>query len=134
MTAPNVRRALIRHQGYRPGELPSQRTIARVLNRLGFRLRRVQKTKPAKKIQETDAIFENVARANREADEDPTCLRISIDSKAKVKIGPFSRRGRSRGEEPVRAEDHDMNAKAKLALFGILEIGEALLTVSTTLG
>lgn len=69
------------------------------LNRFGFRLRRVQKTKPAKKIKETDAIFTNVARANREADEDPACLRISIDSKAKVKIGAFSRGGRSRAEK-----------------------------------
>ena len=67
--------------------------------RFGFRLRRVQKTKPVKKIKETDAIFANVARANRKADEDPACLRISIDSKAKVKIGAFSRGGRSRAEK-----------------------------------
>jgi hypothetical protein len=47
------------------------------LNRLNYRWRRVQKTKPLKKIQETEAIplsqqgagFEQVAKANRESDE-----------------------------------------------------------------
>ena len=99
MTAANVRRALIDEKGYRPDDLPADRTLRRMLNRFGFRLRRVQKTKPVKKIKETDAIFANVARANRKADEDPACLRISIDSKAKVKIGAFSRGGRSRAEK-----------------------------------
>jgi len=37
---------------------------------------------------------ETVFGWGREADEDPACLRISIDSKAKVKIGAFSRGGR----------------------------------------
>ena len=99
MTAANVRRALIDEKGYRPDDLPADRTLRRMLNRFGFRLRRVQKTKPVKKIKETDAIFANVARANRKADEDSACLRISIDSKAKVKIGAFSRGGRSRAEK-----------------------------------
>jgi hypothetical protein len=93
MTATSVRQALIEPRGYRDEDLPSERTIRRVLNRLGFRLRRVQKTKPVKKVKETDAIFANVRRANREADEDPSCLRISLDSKAKVKVGEFSRSG-----------------------------------------
>ena len=90
------------------------------MNRLGFRLRRVQKTKPAKKIKQTDAIFENVERANREADEDPGCLRISFDSKAKLKIGELSRGGKSRGEK--KTLDHDMKAKATRVPFGILEM------------
>jgi hypothetical protein len=102
MTAASVRQALIERKGYPPQDLPCERTLRRILNRLGFRLRRVQKAKPAKKIKETDAIFDNVERANREADEDPACLRISIDSKAKVKIGEFSRGGRSRGEKKRR--------------------------------
>ena len=36
---------------------PSVRTCQRLMNRLGFRLRFVQKAKPLKKIPETDAIF-----------------------------------------------------------------------------
>ena len=90
MTAASVRQALVDHKGYAPTELPSKRTMRRILNRLGYCLRRVQKTKPAKKIKETDAIFENVKRANQQADEDPACLRISLDSKAKLR--PFEQR------------------------------------------
>ncbi len=44
-------------QGYRADQLPSSTTMAEVLNRLGFRLRKVVKAKPLKKIKETDAIF-----------------------------------------------------------------------------
>jgi len=40
-------------------------------------LKRVQKTKPQKKIKETNAIFENVHEINKLADEDPETLRIS---------------------------------------------------------
>jgi len=39
--------------------LPSPSTMAAVLNRMGFRLRKVLKAKPQKKIKETDAIFDN---------------------------------------------------------------------------
>jgi len=45
--------------------LPADRTLRRMLNCFGFRLRRVQKTRPVKKIKETGAVFANVARANR---------------------------------------------------------------------
>src|SRR4029434_7646613 len=44
-------------QGYGEDQLPSPSTMAEVLNRLGFRLRKVIKAKPQKKIAETDAIF-----------------------------------------------------------------------------
>ena len=36
--------------------------MAAVLNRLGFRLRKVIKAKPQKKIKETDAIFANIKK------------------------------------------------------------------------
>jgi transposase len=42
---------------------------------------------------------------NETADEDATTLRISMDAKATVKIGPFSRKGKSRVQ--VHAADHD---------------------------
>jgi hypothetical protein len=38
-----------------------------------------------------------------------------------VKIGPFSRGGKSRGAEAVQAADHDMGAEAVLVPLGILE-------------
>ena len=54
--------AALRAQGYREGQLPSPSTMAEVLNRLGFRLRKVVKAKPQKKIKETDAIFDNIKK------------------------------------------------------------------------
>lgn len=38
-----------------------------------------------------------------------------------MKIGPFSRGGKSRGAEAVQAADHDMGAEAVLVPLGILE-------------
>jgi hypothetical protein len=52
----------LRAQGYREEELPSPSTMAEVLNRIGFRLRKVVKAKPQKKIAETDAIFANIEK------------------------------------------------------------------------
>jgi len=36
--------------------------MAEVLNRMGFRLRKVGKAKPQKKIKETDAIVDNIKK------------------------------------------------------------------------
>ena len=58
---------------------------------------------------------------NTLADADPQSLRISMDTKATVNIGEYSRYGRSRGLEPVKALDHDMRPKEKLIPGGILE-------------
>ncbi len=108
--------------------MPSERTISDIMNRLDYKLRRVQKIKPLKKIKETDAIFDNVHKINQEADEDTETLRISIDTKAKVKIGDFSRGGKARSKEPPEAVDHDMHPAAKLVPCGILGIVAAVLT------
>lgn len=57
-------------------------------------------------------------RINREADENPKKLRISLDTKAVVKIGDFSRGGYNRqGEDAL---DHDYAPAAKLTPFGIV--------------
>lgn len=58
---------------------------------------------------------------NALADADAETLRISMDTKATVNVGEYSRYGRSRGLEPLRALDHDMRAKEKLVPGGILE-------------
>ena len=50
ITAKAVRQALIKVKGYRDDALPQENTIGQILNRLGYRLRRVQKTKPQKKF------------------------------------------------------------------------------------
>ncbi len=69
--------------------------------------KKTQKVKPLKKIPEPDAIFERVAEANQAADSDAKVLRLSIDSKAKVRIGNLSRRGKARTLEAKQADDHD---------------------------
>lgn len=55
----------LRAQGYSEAHLPSPSTMAEVLNRLGFRLRKVMKAKPQKKIAETDAIFANIEKKTK---------------------------------------------------------------------
>ncbi len=100
-----------------------------MLNRLGYRWRRVQKAKPLKKVKETNAIFANVAAAHEQADRSPETVRISIDTKAKVQVGEFSRDGEERGLEPVKALDHDRKPVATLIPFGILEVVAGLLTI-----
>jgi transposase len=82
-----------------------------------------------KKIAQTDAIFENVFEANQSADDNPTSLRLSIDSKAKVKIGNLSRAGKSRSLEPLKADDHDTQWQAILVPFGILNTQSEQLSI-----
>ena len=53
---------------------------------------------------------------NHAADADPKTLRVSMDAKATVKVGPFSRGGKSRAE--VKAADHDFEATAKVTPVG----------------
>jgi hypothetical protein len=130
VTGKKIREVLIQEKGYRDEELPHPRTFQRILNRLGYRLRRVQKARPIKKIEETDAIFDNVEQANQESDQRGDSLRISIDSKAHLKIGELSRGGESRGKEATKAHDHDTEVQAKLIPFGILEVMSAMLTIT----
>jgi hypothetical protein len=52
----------LREQGYAEQELPSPSTMAEVLNRMGYRLRKMVKAKPQKKIKETDSIFDNIKK------------------------------------------------------------------------
>ncbi len=40
--------------------------MAEILNRLGYRLRKVVKAKPLKKIKETDEIFINIKNKDQE--------------------------------------------------------------------
>ena len=51
------------------------------------------------------------------AKEDAGVLRISLDAKATVSVGPFSRRGKSRLR--LSAVDHDFQPDEKLTPFGI---------------
>jgi hypothetical protein len=61
----------LREQGIAEAQLPSPSTMAEVLNRLGYRLRKVLKAKPQKKIAETDAIFANLKKKTKQAKSPP---------------------------------------------------------------
>ena len=52
----------LRARGIAETQLPSPSPMAAVLNRRGYRLRKVLKAKPQKKIPETDAIFANLKK------------------------------------------------------------------------
>ena len=95
----------------------------------GLSPKKTQKVKPRKKIPETDAIFKHVAAANQAADHDEQVLRLSIDSKAKVKIGNLSRGGKARGLEAQQADDHDDHWDAVLVPFGILDVEDSQLWI-----
>jgi Rhodopirellula transposase DDE domain len=85
-----------------------------------------------KKIPQTDAIFENVFEQNQSSDDNRKSLRISIDSKAKVKIGNLSRGGKARTLDPKQADDHDTEWQAVLVPFGILNIHTDELSIYRT--
>jgi hypothetical protein len=116
LTAEEVRRRLIDDKGYPPDILPKQRTILNQMNQLGFKLKKVVKSKPKKKIPQTDAIFQHVHKSI-EPLMNPKELRISIDTKANVDIGPFTRDGYSRC--CVKACGHDFAPDMVLKTFGI---------------
>lgn len=94
LSAREVRQALQDRHGYRDERLPSERTLRDILNRMGYRLRRVQKAKPLKKLPETDAVFANVAACRAQYQGDPATLEISVDTKAKVNEGGYCRGGK----------------------------------------
>lgn len=94
LSAKEVRQALLK-RGYSDSELPSERTLRDILNRMNYRLKRIQKGKPLKKTEHTDAIFENVKTVRAEAESDPETLEISIDTKTKVKLGEYSLGGKN---------------------------------------
>ncbi|MHC1727472.1 MAG: hypothetical protein AB9866_15960 [Syntrophobacteraceae bacterium] len=56
-------------------------------------------------------------KINQEADQSEGVLRVSMDAKAAVKLGPFSRGGRSR--EKVEAVDHDFDSVGTVTPFSI---------------
>jgi len=94
LSAQEVREALLA-KGYQEKDVPAERTLRTILNRLGYRLKRIQKGKPLKKTKDTDAIFANVAAVKEAARGDPETLEISMDTKAKVALGDYSRGGKN---------------------------------------
>jgi hypothetical protein len=94
LSAAEVRTALIA-RGYPEADLPAERTMRAILNRMNYRLKRIRKGKPLKKTEETDTIFANVVAVREGARDDPETLEISMDTKAKVALGEYVRGGKN---------------------------------------
>ena len=119
LTASSACKAL-KKVGYPDDDIPALSTMSEVLNRLGYRLRKIVKAKPQKKIKETDAIFDNVHSKDQEAQESELNVkRVSMDCKATVKIGKSSRGGQTRGDN--RASDHDFSSEGSYTPCGIVD-------------
>ena len=95
LTAQEMLQQLQTKKGYAWDDLPSERTMRDLLNRMGYRLKRIQKAKPLKKTKDVDAIFANVEAVREEVKNDSTTLEISMDTKAKVHEGDYSRGGKN---------------------------------------
>ena len=77
LSAREVLQALQKRKGYAADRLPSERSLRDILNRMGYRLQRIQKAKPLKKVKETDALFANVQACRAQYQNDPETLEIS---------------------------------------------------------
>lgn len=69
-------------------------------------------------MPQTDAIFDRLKGVNPEADRSAGMLRLSLDAKTAVKVGGYSRKGKSRVLR--KAQDHDYGAREVLTPYGIL--------------
>lgn len=78
-------------------------------------------------MPETDAIFANL-QTYRERPASAEVKRISLDCKATVKLGDYSRGGQTRGDN--RAQDHDMGKADKAIPCGIVDEDSGTLFVS----
>ena len=94
LSAAEVLKALQSEKGHDAKDLPKERSMRQILNRMNYRLERIRKAKPLKKTKDTDAVFVNVVAARAAHGKDPETLEISIDTKAKVYEGDYSRGGK----------------------------------------
>ena len=94
LSAADVLETLQTTKGYAKENLPSERTMRDILNRMNYRLKRIQKGKPLKKTAQTNAIFANVKAVKAEI-KGPDTLEISVDTKAKVSEGDYARGGKN---------------------------------------
>lgn len=129
LTVREIRKQLIQEKGYREEELPTLQTLHTKVNGLGYILKKVRKTKPFKKIKETDEIFSKLKEIHDKAKDQDNVVRLSFDTKDRVKIGEFSRGGASR--VVVKAADHDFSKKF-VTPFGILDVKADEIALSFT--
>ena len=85
----------LRAKGYVDADLPAERTMRDIRNRMGYRLARVRKGRPLETTADTDPIVANVAAVRVAAAADPGSLEISVDTKARVAEGAYARGGKN---------------------------------------
>lgn len=87
------------------------RTVSRLLRRLGYALRVNQKTIPSCRPHDRDQQFAIIAslRARGERGEAPV---ISVDTKKKELLGRFRNAGAKWGRAPEKVNDHDFRSLA----------------------
>lgn len=110
-----------------------ENTLRRILDDLGYKLRRVSKKLVIEKIPETDKIFENVNETLKAIEySNETVTAISIDDKNAKKIGMLSENGKSYIER--NALDHDTIYDYSVKPFGILDLktNEVFVTCTTS--
>jgi hypothetical protein len=129
LTVNEIRKQLVKVKGYTEAELPTNQTLNTKINLLGYKLKKVRKVKPLKKIEQTDAIFENLKTTHEAYKDKDNAVRISIDTKDRVKIGGFSRGGYNR--VLVKAADHDFSDEF-VTPFGILDVTKDEVDLSFT--
>lgn len=104
-----------------PKKFACYNTIRNILNSMGYKLRRISKSKVLDKIPETDKIFENVNNAMESALETGDDIAaVSIDDKAIKKVGDISDNGKSMLK--VEALDHDTTFSYSMKPFGIFDL------------
>lgn len=100
ITAARVRAALIEQKGYRDDELPSRRTISSVLNRLGYRLRRVEKSRPKKKSpKQRRSSPMSPSGTSRPQPTRPSCASVST-RKPMLRLGTSRAMGEGEARNP----------------------------------
>lgn len=129
LTIKQLRLELLKLDEYTEEKLPCDQTLTTIVNTLGFTVKKVQKTKPLKKISETNQIFENLKEKHKEIESDNSVVRLSIDTKDRVKIGDFSRGGKNR--VVVKAMDHDFGSDFVVP-FGIYNVKDKSTEISLT--
>lgn len=117
LTAAQVRKQLIEKYGYSDEVLPTFLFDSSQIKWFRLQPQTSEESFTSKKIPQTDAIFEELAIVNQNADSDPSVLRLSLDAKARVNIGTFDRGGRN----TVKTEtfDHDFQPKNTVTPYGI---------------
>lgn len=120
LTIKEIRNRLIQTGKYDDASLPKKSFLSTFINKIGFKLRKVQKSKPLKKVLETDEIFDNINEIKNKYKNEPNTVMISIDAKDSISIGDFSRGGYNRID--IKACDHDFKTNNTLIPFGILDL------------